>query len=156
MKRIFLLGALIAAIAYPASAAAHGTGVPAHQIGSVACAPGSVRAWPPRQMLSVNQVTFRDAERVHWVPQLYRWNDVYQTWDYWAGWTSYRYTAFTSIFGYYQYPGGVWLDEATQNRGLMFVPFNGLPSGYYAIKNWMLWDATGWQHVEFSNYCYVD
>lgn len=153
MKRILLLGALIAAIAYPASASAHGTGVPAHQIGTVACGQGLVQAYPPRQMTSYFAVDFRNAERVRWVPQLFRWNG--QTWDYWAGATYYRYTAFTSIYGYYQYPGGVWLDEATQNRGLSFVPFTGLPSGYYAIKNWMRWDAAGLDHAEFSTYCQV-
>jgi hypothetical protein len=151
---IHLLALVLALLAVacfaPGTAGAHGSGLPAHEIGAVNCYQGQLRAYTPRTMLSWYDVNLRNAETIHWTPELYTWNG--------AAWvrvaTRPWYRAFTSSYGYYQNPYGTWQDTNT-NVGTMFVPFFNLARGYYAIKNFMYWNSTGHMHVEWSGYCYV-
>ena len=155
MKRSILslvlpLTLLIAALA-PAPAAADGVGLPAHAIGYVECGQSYVTTRHPQQMLSWSATDFRNPEMIHWSPDLYRWNGT--SWQLYDG-TRPWYRAFTSSYGFYQNPYGTWQSEVT-NAGITFVPFYNLPSGYYAIKNFMKWDSVNYTHAEFSSYCWV-
>ena len=148
-----LLVAAAAACIATASASAHGS-VPYHELGQVSCSQGLVRVNPPRIMRSWHhRPDFRNPELVHWSPDLY----VYTA----AGWRLVDgsrpwYRAFTtSSIGFYQQPYvGAWQDTRT-NNGVMFVPYSGLGSGHYRIKNFLHWSSTGVKHVEWSGYCYV-
>jgi hypothetical protein len=145
-----LLALATVGVANPAAASAHGTAVPAHELGAVSCVNGGrLEIRPPRVMRPYQHTSFRNPERVAWSPDLYKWNGA--RWVLVDG-TRPWYYAWTSSYGYYQ---GQFQAAWSSNAGaqLMFVPFTNLTAGHYAVKNYLWWGKTGAKHVEWSRTC---
>jgi hypothetical protein len=145
-KLLVLATAILAlgALAGPAAA-----GVPGYEIGAVGCEQGLVRAYVPRAMLSSYSTDFRNPEQVYWTPELNRYNPYTRAWEPVAVRPWHR--AFASSYGIYQAPiVGGWTNTANNASGTMFVPFYGLASGYYAIKNYLHWSWINYTQVHWS------
>jgi hypothetical protein len=141
----------------PERAEAHGTYVPAHQLGrSYYDNYGLHTYWPRYMMPYYNVSCTRGGERVYWSPDLYRWNG-YQ-WVLYNG-SAPWYRAITAsnsgpILPSQYCPlayGAIWIDPNGYSISPFGYPFRQLPVGYYAIKNYMYWGSIGRDHNQWSD-----
>lgn len=144
--------ALVVAVIAASPAAADGSGWPSHQIGSADCGRNSVTTRAPRVMLSSYPTNYVNPETVEWSPDLWYWNGL--RWALYDG-SKPWYRAFTSSYGFFQTAYTAAWNEVRTNAPLGFVTYNQLPSGYYAIKNYMRWASIATTHAEFAMYCKV-
>jgi hypothetical protein len=146
----------LVAVAMPlmssSTASAHGTNLPAHDVGAVQCrAGGQMAVYPPRVMRSWYDVNFRNAEKVQWSPSIYRWNSQSGSWRLYDDSPPWYY-AITSSYGYYQAPyDTAW--HQPNGRGFLWHNQTGLPRGIYAVKNYMYWNSTGTHHSAWGGMC---
>ncbi len=132
----------------PESAEATTANVPYHEIGQWLYDGYGLGARPPRVMRPYQNVNCRVGELVKWSPDLYRWNGTsWVLYDGRAPW----YQAVTSIYGYCQPTTYAAAWTAPSGMSVMFHRFGGLPTGYYAIKNYMYWASLNRTHADWSN-----
>ena len=94
-----------------------------------------VTAFPPRMTSSTGGL-----QMVYFSPDLYRWsNGQWALYDGTRPW----YYGVANSYGvqYNSFLRGTWLTP--QNNALNFVPFAGLPSGYYRVADFYRWGSTG-------------
>jgi hypothetical protein len=146
------LVAVAVSVMTTSTARAHGSNLPAHEVGAVQCrAGGQMAVYPPRLMRSWYSVNFRNAEKVQWSPTIYRWQGQSRGWRVYDDSPPWYY-AFTSSYGYYQAPyGTAW--QQPNGRGFIFHNQSGLPRGIYAVRNYMYWDRTRTNHSAWGGMC---
>ena len=150
---------LLPLIAKPAQAAGYATSR------GFACETQSrrVMAFPPQMTSTTGQL-----QMVYWSPDLYRWNG--SRWALYDGSRPWYYgVANRNGVQYNSFMYGSWFTP--QNNSLQFVPFAGLPRGYYKIADYYRWGSTGhyapasfvaraaaWSHFRGAGggqYCYM-
>jgi hypothetical protein len=129
------------------------TALPRFVLGAIECLSGpQLRAYPPREMLSVYDVNLTNPEIVRWWPVLQVANMNRDWVDYDT--TRPVYQAFTSSYGFYEdaYGNGGW--QGPDNQKLGFVTYANIPLGTYRIRNYLYWQKLDkWYYADSNQYC---
>lgn len=122
---------LLPLLAKPAAAAGYATS------GGFGCDTQMRRvlAFPPQMTSTAGQ-----AQVVYFSPDLYRWNG--SSWRLYDGSRPW-YWGVANGYGV-QYNANLHGNWFVQTNALRFVPFAGLPSGYYRVADYYRWGATGY------------
>lgn len=103
-----------------------------------------VVAYPPNMTSTTGQM-----QVVYWSPDLYRWDAGNSRWAKYDGTKPWNYAvANSSGVMYNSMLYSSWFTPS--NNALRFVPFTGLPRGYYKVADFYRWGSTG--HVAPGSY----